>query len=152
HCVGRQHTGSWDDPRRWRDPCPPQARDPWLCARRAHRASGAGWSGGAVERRSLGLTRKYPNVQDLRCGRAVTIAAFGILFAGAGLAGDVKAFANPDSNFGSYKTYRWLPTKVLSKAGIVEDDPALSAVIKTAVNRELAARGLTEVVEGGDLE
>jgi hypothetical protein len=74
------------------------------------------------------------------------------LCAGLCFAGKVKTFVNPASDFSTYKTYRWMPTRVLAKTGIVEDDPDISPIIKAAVNRELTARGLHEVTEGGDLE
>jgi hypothetical protein len=52
----------------------------------------------------------------------------------------------------SYKTYRWLPTKALTKAGLVEDDPTVTPLIKAAINEELTARGFKEVQDGADLE
>jgi hypothetical protein len=67
-------------------------------------------------------------------------------------AGKVKAFANPKSDFTQYRTYQWLPVKTLGKTGIIEDDPTVAPAIRAAMNRELTARGLTEVKEGGDLE
>lgn len=67
-------------------------------------------------------------------------------------AGKVKAFANPKSDFTTYQTYQWLPVKALGKMGVVEDDPAVAPVIRDAMNRELTARGLREVKEGGDLQ
>ena len=84
--------------------------------------------------------------------RSALVGLMCAAFAGICFAGKVKTFVNPDSDFSAYKTYRWLPTKVLAKTGLVENDPVLSPVIKEAVNRELAARGLQEVAEGGDLE
>jgi hypothetical protein len=56
------------------------------------------------------------------------------------------------TDFSQYKSYRWLPPKVLSGAGIVENDSLLAPVIKEAVGRELDKKGLKEVPEGGDLE
>jgi len=67
-------------------------------------------------------------------------------------AGKVKTFVDPDADFPSYKTYQWMPTRILAKTGVVEDDPAISPIVKTAVNRELIARGLKEVAEGADLQ
>jgi hypothetical protein len=58
----------------------------------------------------------------------------------------------PGADFARYKTYQWLPTRVLTKTGVVEDDPVLTPVIRDAVNRQLAQRGLKEVAQGGDLE
>jgi len=51
-----------------------------------------------------------------------------------------------------YKTYQWLPTRALTGAGVVENDPVITPLIKDAVNRELNQRGLTEVATGGDLQ
>jgi len=67
-------------------------------------------------------------------------------------AGKAKIFVGEGVDFASYKTYQWVPPKVLAKTGIVEDDPLISPIIKAAVNRELTARGLKEVAEGGDLQ
>ncbi|HEY1342320.1 MAG TPA: DUF4136 domain-containing protein [Bryobacteraceae bacterium] len=63
----------------------------------------------------------------------------------------VQAVTAPDADFSKYKTYQWLPPKVLANTGIVEDDPVIAPAIKAAVDRELTARGLTQVAEGGDL-
>jgi hypothetical protein len=51
----------------------------------------------------------------------------------------------------SYKTYQWLPPRVLTNTGIVENDDKVSPAVKAAVNRELTARGLVEVEHGGEL-
>src|SRR5690348_14213973 len=63
----------------------------------------------------------------------------------------VQAVTAPDADFSKYKTYQWLPPKVLANTGIVEDDPVITPAVKAAVDRELTARGLKEVPEGGDL-
>src|SRR5689334_2655872 len=68
-----------------------------------------------------------------------------------GFARKVKAVTAPDADFTRYKTYQWLPPKVLANTGIVEDDPIIASAVKAAVDRELTARGLHEVAEGGDL-
>ena len=81
---------------------------------------------------------------------ALTVAA--LLLAAPGFAGKVKTYATPGADFAGYKTYQWMPVRVLGKSGIVEDDPDISPVVKAAVNRELTARGLTEVPQGGDLQ
>lgn len=64
----------------------------------------------------------------------------------------VKIYIGKDVDFSQYKTYQWLPPRVLAKTGVVENDPEISPVIKDAVNRELTARGFREVSEGGDLQ
>jgi len=68
------------------------------------------------------------------------------------LAGKVQVYVPKDADYSKYKTYEWLPPKVLGKAGVVEGDPEFAPLIKAAVNRQLAARGLTEVPSGGDLQ
>jgi Domain of unknown function (DUF4136) len=50
-----------------------------------------------------------------------------------------------------YKTFQWLPPRVMTSLGIVEDHPA-NPVLKEAVGRELSARGLSEVADGADLQ
>ena len=64
----------------------------------------------------------------------------------------LKTIAGAHATFASYRTYQWLPVKTLGKAGIVEDDSTIAPIIKAAMNSEMAALGLTEVKEGGDLQ
>ena len=66
-------------------------------------------------------------------------------------AAKVRAEIQPGADFGRYKTYHWLPPRVLTKTGVVENDPVLNPAIKDAINRQLTERGLVEVAEGGDL-
>ena len=56
------------------------------------------------------------------------------------------------ANFAAYKTYRWAAPRILTKTGVIENDPVVAPLIKEAVNRELSKKGLTMVSEGGDLE
>src|SRR5215472_18995716 len=67
-------------------------------------------------------------------------------------AGEVQAFPAKGADLAVYKTYRMLPTRVLTKAGVKEDDPDISPLINDALKRELAKKGLTEVPEGADME
>src|SRR3954469_13529096 len=67
-------------------------------------------------------------------------------------AGKVKTQLAPGTDMARYKTYQWLPTRALTGAGVVENDPVITPLIKDAVNRELNQRGLTEVATGGDLQ
>jgi hypothetical protein len=66
-------------------------------------------------------------------------------------AGKVKVYPGPNVDIKAYRTYQWLPPRVLTKTGIVEDHPA-NAALKEAVGRELIQRGLGEVADGADLE
>ena len=66
-------------------------------------------------------------------------------------AGKVKTEVGPGADFASYKTFQWLPPRVLTNTGIVEDHP-LIPLIKEAVGQELSKLGLKEVAEGGDLQ
>ena len=64
----------------------------------------------------------------------------------------MRVEVGPGADFASYKTYRWLAPKILTKTGVVENDPVLAPAMKSAVNAQLVKKGLTEVSEGGDLE
>src|SRR4051812_40464197 len=64
----------------------------------------------------------------------------------------LKTVAGVHATFTSYKTYQWLPVKTLGKAGTVEDDAMIATIIRSAVEREMAALGLTQVKEGADLQ
>jgi hypothetical protein len=73
-------------------------------------------------------------------------------FASLSTAAKVKTWPGKDADFSSYKTYSWLPIKVLTKTGVVENDDAAAPLIRNAVNRELGKVGLKEVADGGDLQ
>ncbi|HTS65824.1 MAG TPA: DUF4136 domain-containing protein [Candidatus Acidoferrales bacterium] len=83
---------------------------------------------------------------------ATAIAAIGISVVAPCFAGKVKTWFPPGTDFSQYKTYTWLPTKVLGKAGIVENDPTFDPIIRGAVGKELQRIGLKEVPQGGDLQ
>ena len=63
----------------------------------------------------------------------------------------VKAFGAKDADYSYYKTFHWLPSKMLTKAGVVEDDPTVAPRIAKSVKSQLAKKGLTEVAQGADL-
>jgi hypothetical protein len=65
--------------------------------------------------------------------------------------GKVRTQVAPGTDMAQYKTYQWLPTRVLKNTGLEENDPVLTPLIKEAVNRELTRLGMTEVTEQGDL-
>ena len=66
-------------------------------------------------------------------------------------AGKVKVQNGENPDFAHYKTYQWLPPKVLTKVGIVENHPS-NPVIKEIIGRELAKQGLTEAAGEADLQ
>ena len=87
----------------------------------------------------------------MNSSRVVVLAlAAGVLVAPAH-AGKVRAESTKGADFAGYKTFRWLPTRVLKSSGVVEDDPVLGPAIRDAVNQQLLKRGYREVTEGGDL-
>jgi hypothetical protein len=57
-----------------------------------------------------------------------------------------------EADFSLYKTYQWLPPKIYTSTGIVEDDPVIAPLIKQAINEQLTKRGLREVSSNGDLQ
>jgi Domain of unknown function (DUF4136) len=67
-------------------------------------------------------------------------------------AGKVQIWMEKGADFSQYKTYQWLPPKVLARTGVVENDPEFAPLIKEAIGRELIQKGLKEVSEGGDLQ
>jgi hypothetical protein len=67
-----------------------------------------------------------------------------LLLACVSFAQEVKTDYDHNANFSQYKTYSW--EKVQTK------DPLMVDRIKSAVNSALAAKGMTEVPSGGDVE
>ena len=67
-------------------------------------------------------------------------------------AGKVQVWMDNKTDLTHYKTYQWLPPKLLGKTGMVENDPEFAPLIKDAINGELSRKGLKEVPEGGDLQ
>src|SRR5215472_17846661 len=83
-----------------------------------------------------------------RVGRA---AAAAVLITGCFAAlcvAKVKFDYDRQGNFASYKTYTWLPPRILKKSGIDEGDDVVAPFIKRAVNREMTRRGFTEAPDG----
>jgi hypothetical protein len=94
------------------------------------------------------MTRRTFLVRPLSCaGAMLLLPAVEICYAGK-----VQVYSAKGVDFSSYKTYEWLPPKILAKSGVIEGDPEFAPVIKAAVNKQLAARGLKEVPSGGDLQ
>ena|SRR5436190_1261376 len=90
-------------------------------------------------------------VDYTRACMVAAVLAFGP-FSQSGYAGKARTHPAPGVDIRQYKTYEWLPTRVLRNTGLIENDPVLTPLIKEAVNRELAQLGLTEVSEGADLQ
>lgn len=67
-------------------------------------------------------------------------------------AGKANAFPAKDVNLSAFKTFKMLPTRVLTSSGIQENDPTYGVHILAAVRKELTAKGLTEVAENPDVE
>jgi Domain of unknown function (DUF4136) len=86
-----------------------------------------------------------------RASMMAAVLVFG-LFPARGYAGKARTHLAPGVDISQYKTYQWLPTRVLRNTGLIENDPTLTPLIKEAVNRELAQLGLTEVSGTADLQ
>src|SRR5262245_36365047 len=67
-------------------------------------------------------------------------------------AAKVRAEAMPGADFARYKTYQWLPPKVLTNTGVVENHPVIAPAMKDAINAQMAQLGFKEVADGGDLQ
>ena len=59
-------------------------------------------------------------------------------------AGKVQVWMDKKTDLALYKTYQWLPPKLLGKTGMVENDPEFAPLIKDAINGELSRKGLKE--------
>ena len=55
------------------------------------------------------------------------------------------------ANMANYKTYSWLPPRMLVKTGMDENNPA-NPILKEVVGLQLAKVGLKEVADGADLQ
>jgi len=84
--------------------------------------------------------------------KRLLLPLFLALASAGGIFGEVKTFVSKDVDFTQYRTYQWLPTRVLTKSGIVENEPTVSPIIEAAVKQELAKIGLTEVSQGADVQ
>ena len=76
--------------------------------------------------------------------KIATSVGLTLLLACAVFAQQVKTDYDHNTNFSQYKTYSWKQVQTR--------DPLLVDRIKSAVNSALAAKGLTEVPSGGDVE
>jgi hypothetical protein len=63
----------------------------------------------------------------------------------------VTSYPNPKADFTRYKTYQWLPPRVVGKAGIDENSPA-NPVLKAVLGQQLMQKGLNELADGADLQ
>ena len=88
--------------------------------------------------------------------RTVGVLAYGLAFlistSATANAGDVRTFPIKGVDLAAYRTYRLLPPKILTKTGLHEDEPTVGPLIREALARELAVKGLIAVSEGADLE
>jgi Domain of unknown function (DUF4136) len=64
----------------------------------------------------------------------------------------VKTFPAKGSDISTYETYHWASVRILTKQGVLENDPDVAPKIKTAVNDQLVKKGYREVATGGQLE
>jgi hypothetical protein len=69
-----------------------------------------------------------------------------LLVAGNAMAQDIRYNFVPGTNFGAYKTYKWVAIK-----GAEQVDSMLDGQIKSAFNAQLAAKGLTPTEGTADL-
>jgi hypothetical protein len=84
--------------------------------------------------------------------RVGLLAAVCVLLVAPCFAGKVQSWVGKEADFSRYKTYQWLPVRVLTKTGVVENDDVAAPLIRESVNRQLTQKGLKEVAEGGDLQ
>src|SRR5262245_28097935 len=74
--------------------------------------------------------------------------AFAVLAAaGLGCATTVRVDFDPAEDFASYRTWAWLPRDWEVPASASDVDPELDALLRVAIERELAARGFSQAGE-----
>jgi hypothetical protein len=64
----------------------------------------------------------------------------------------VKTQAAQNVDFSRYRSYQWLPPRVLLNTGLVEEDLVAAAMIRAAVGQELTLRGLLELPSGASIQ
>ena len=84
------------------------------------------------------------------CILALTLLVSGSLLTPV-FAAKAKIVAAKGVNMANYKTYQWLPPRILVKTGIDENYPA-APILKSVVGKHLELVGLKEVAEGADLQ
>lgn len=84
--------------------------------------------------------------------RVVLFCSLAELLPVIAFAGEVKTFIANGVDLGNFKTYKMLSTRILTRAGVLENDPDISPVINAAIRKGLNAKGLKEVADGADLE
>lgn len=68
------------------------------------------------------------------------------------ITGDVKTYPSKNIDYSQIKTYQWLPVKILTNKGVVENEPTISPLVQKAVNEQLVKKGLAEAPHGADIE
>jgi hypothetical protein len=68
------------------------------------------------------------------------------------VADEVQSYPAKGVELSIYRTYKLLPTRLLTGHGVIENDPDVSPLIIEALRRQLSRKGLTEVSGGADLE
>jgi hypothetical protein len=96
---------------------------------------------------SLRLLIKAKMTKEFKIG----LFAMTILLATAATA-KVKVIVEAKGDLSQYRTYQWLPPRVLKKTGLEENDDVVAPVIKAAVNKQLAKLGLTEAPANADVQ
>ncbi len=66
-------------------------------------------------------------------------------------AAKIKSYPGASADFAHYKTFQWLPPKVLTSRGVKEDHPA-NPIVKEVIVPQLSKQGLQEVPTHADLE
>jgi hypothetical protein len=65
---------------------------------------------------------------------------------------EVKAFPSKLDAVTNYRTYQWEPIRIVTRRGVIDDEPEVTPLIRQALNRELARKGYAEAADGADLK
>jgi hypothetical protein len=75
-----------------------------------------------------------------------------ILLVSESLTAKTKILPSKKYDVAKYETYEWLPPRVMTRQGLLEDDAVVAPLIRQVVNKYLAAKGYREVTENAQLK
>ncbi len=93
-----------------------------------------------------------PNPGGRWGARSLAALALGVFLAAPAVAAKAKVFPAKGVKLSDYKTYHWEPIRVVTRQGVLEDDPEFAPMIKEAIRKQLAKKGYREVPSNGELK
>ncbi len=89
--------------------------------------------------------------KTLRFSLAAVLALVALILPSASSA-KVKILKSEKYDISTYKTYHWVPPRLMSRQGELEEDNEWARLIMQLVNAELASKGYVQVPADGDFQ